>query len=117
MYKVQNENITKTGTLTDAGTTYLNPANEINDAFKGKLIFAITAVQDSGTTAGTYQLQGSADGTNFIDIGSTVAIAVGTVLVELSGTELAYNYYRIEAVGSGTQSTSLSAVYNLKKEV
>jgi len=102
-------------TLTDAGVIYFNPAHAIESEFEGTLGFAVTAANVSGTTAGSCQLQGSNDGTNWVDIGSPVAIADATTIhVPLGDVILYYTYYRVELTGSGTQSSTITTTYNAK---
>lgn len=99
-------------TLTDAGVVISNPVHFIEDEFEGVVAFAVEANSVSGTLDGDCQLQGSLDGTNWIDIGSTVAIADATTIsVPLGGTVLYYNYYRVTTTGVGTQSTTLDVTY------
>lgn len=102
-------------TLTDAGTVVSNPSHKIEAEFEGVVNFDVTANSVSGTLDGDCQLQGSLDGTNWTDIGSTVAIAdATTVSVPLGGTVLYYTYYRVVTTGVGTQSTTLDVVYLAK---
>lgn len=102
-------------TLTDAGTVNSNPQHFIESEFEGVVGFAVTANQVSGTLDGDSQLQGSLDGTNWVNIGSPVALVdAATIFVPLGGTILYFNYYRVQTVGVGTQSTTLDVVYTAK---
>lgn len=102
-------------TLTDAGTVNSNPDHFIESEFEGVVGFAVTANEVTGTLDGDSQLQGSLDGTNWINIGSPVALVdATTIFVPLGGTILYFNYYRVQTVGVGTQSTTLDVVYVAK---
>jgi hypothetical protein len=102
-------------TLTDTGVVTSNPVHLIESEFEGVVSFNVLANEVSGTLDGDIQLQGSIDGTNWVDIGSTVAIAdATTVAVPLGGTVLYYAYYRITTTGVGTQSTTLDVTYLAK---
>jgi hypothetical protein len=102
-------------TLTDTGVVTLNPSHFIEDEFEGIVGFDITADTVSGTLDGDCQLQGSIDGTNWINIGSTVAIVdATTVHIPLGGTVLYFAYYRVTVTGVGTQSTTINANYLAK---
>jgi len=101
--------------LTDTEVKTFNPADKIEKDFEGSLVFAVTSEKLTGTLDGDCQLQGSLDGTNWINIGSTVALVdVSTVAVPLSGTVLYYNYYRVTVTGVGTQTTNVSVTYGKK---
>jgi hypothetical protein len=102
-------------TLTNAGTVTLNPAHFIENEFEGVVNFDVKADTVSGTLAGNCQLQGSIDGTNWTNIGSTVAIADATTKnVPLGGTVLYYAFYRVVITGSGTQVTTINGNYLAK---
>lgn len=105
-------------TLTDAGIIYLDPELNIEDNFEGSVLFTVTGTEDTGTYALSAQLQGSNSedfSTGVADLGSPVTPA-DTVLgvVALSGTLLAYAYYRVEITGSGTQSTAVIGTVTIK---
>lgn len=98
--------------LTDTGVVVSNPNHLIDEEFEGIISFAVLANQVTGTLDGDCQLQGSLDSTNWVNIGSTVAIADATTIsVPLGGTVLYYNYYRLTTTGVGTQSTTLDVTY------
>ena len=102
-------------TLTDAGVVISNPSHFIEDNFEGTIAFNVLANTVTGVLDGDCQLQGSIDGTNWVNIGSTVAIADATTInVNLGGTVLYYAYYRITTTGVGTQSTTLDVTYLAK---
>ena len=112
MYR--NQSFAET-TLTDAGVVTLNPSHFVEDNWEGVVGFDVKADTVSGTLAGNCQLQGSVDGTNWVNIGSTVAISDGvTVHVPLGSTILYFAYYRVTVTGSGTQSTTINANYLAK---
>lgn len=99
-------------TLTDTGVVESDPGHFIEDEFEGIVSFTVLANEVTGTLDGDCQLQGSLDGTNWTNIGSTVAIADATTInVPLGGTILYFNYYRITTTGVGTQSTTLDVTY------
>ncbi|MCP5077104.1 MAG: hypothetical protein GY951_03495 [Psychromonas sp.] len=99
-------------TLTDTGVVISNPVHKIESEFEGVVTFNVLANTVTGTLDGDCQLQGSIDGTNWTNIGSTVAIAdAATITVPLGGTVLYYSYYRITTTGVGTQSTTLDVQY------
>lgn len=105
-------------TLTDAGVIYLNPAQNIEDIFEGSILFSATGTKATGTFSSSAQLQGSnsADfSTGVVNLGSPV-VMTDTVLsaIALSGTTLAYAYYRVALTGSGTQSTAVIGTYTAK---
>ncbi len=101
--------------LTDTGVVISNPSHFISDNFEGTIAFDVLANETTGTLDGDCQLQGSIDGTNWIDIGSTVAIVdASTISVPLGGTILYYAFYRITTTGVGTQSSTLDVTYLAK---
>ena len=92
-----------------------DPAYEIEDNFEGSVIFVVTADTVTGTLDGDVQLQGSGDGTNWVNLGSTVAIADATsVAIPLTGNTLYYNEYRVQLTGVGTQSTTINGSVTIK---
>ena len=92
----------------------LNPGHLI-DGFDGTVLFTAKGTKVSGTFAGSAQLQGSLDGTNWTAIGSAVVMA-DTVqsAIPLGGTILYYKFYRVLITGSGTQSTTVIGSYVAK---
>lgn len=102
-------------TLTDAGTVNQPVAQDFVGEFEGTLLFAVTSNEVTGTLDGDVQLQGSLDNSNWVNIGSTVALVDGsTIGVPLGGVILYYNYYRAQTVGVGTQSSTLDTVFTAK---
>jgi len=102
-------------TLTDAGTVTLNPAHNLEDNFQGSVIFAVKGTKATGTFAASAQLQGSLDGTNWVNLGSAVTLSdTVNASVPLSGNTLYYNYYKVVVTGSGTQSTAVIGSYLAK---
>jgi hypothetical protein len=102
-------------TLTNAGTLTFNPNHDVQDNFDGVVSFDVLATNVSGTTAGDCQLQGSIDGTNWVNIGSTVAIANGvTKNVPMGGVILYFAKYRITVAGAGTQVSTIAVKYCMK---
>ncbi len=101
--------------LTDTGVLIFNPSDDIPKDFEGAIIFAMTSEELTGTLDGDCQLQGSLDGTNWVDLGSTVAIVdAATVGVPLAGTVLYYTNYRVTVTGVGTQTTNVTGRYGKK---
>lgn len=112
MYR--NKAFTET-TLTDAGVVTLDPVHFIQDEFEGVVGFDVLADTVSGVLDGDCQLQGSIDGTNYVNIGSTVAIADGvSVHIPLGGTILYFAFYKVIITGVGTQSTTINGNYLAK---
>lgn len=126
-----------TDTLTNAGTVYLTtPANALNGMTAGKYAIQLNITNVSGTTAGTVILESSNDGTNWsthfkttrgVDgvncdsltfSGATSHIyniyplatkfyaGTATTNISNSGRRL---YFRLKFVGTGTQSSIVSA--------
>ncbi len=100
-------------TLTDAGTVNM----VLESSFTGTYTLAVyfTATNVSGTTAGTAKLQQSIDGTDYADITglSDLTITDGANTVwSLNATPTVK--YRVNVVGSGTQSSTLNGSYIFK---
>ena len=113
----RNQNIA-TQLLTDAGVIYLNPAQNLEGAFEGSILFTATGIASSGTFSISAQLQGSNSAdftTGVVNLGSPVVMAdTVTSAILLSGTQLAYAYYRVELTGAGTQTTDVVGTYTAK---
>ena len=94
----------KLDTLTNADTSLLN-FNAIGSKVKS---FEINALKISGTVAGKVYLQGTVDGSNWLNVDSLVladqaAIQIKTVLP----TVTSYYSYRTKCITTGTQSFSV----------
>ena len=105
-------------TLTNAGVLYMTPAINLEDTFEGSVLFTATGTQVTGTFACSAQLQGSNSedfSTGVVNLGSPVVMA-NTVLsaIPLSGTQLAYAFYRVQLTGSGTQSSTVIGTVTIK---
>lgn len=72
----------------------------------------LVATKISGTAAATVTLQGSLDGVNFYTIGSTYTVTdVATQSAVFSINPSTALWYRLQVVGTGTQSVKLTAQY------
>lgn len=70
----------------------------------------------SGTGAGTVQMQGSLDGTNYTDIGSAFTITnVATQAAYFNITGPLPVYIKVLSTGSGTESVVQKVYYVLRK--
>jgi hypothetical protein len=105
-------------TLTDSGTVYLNPGVNLEDNFKGTVLFTVKGTKATGTFGASAQLQGSNSSdfsTGVINLGSPVNMSDATnAAVPLSGTDLYYAYYRVVVTGSQTQSTAVIGTVTIK---
>lgn len=113
VYTVPND------TLDDAETINLQAVN--SSSSQGTVTLQATFTQLSGTSAGTANFQGSVDGVVYQDLVSLAGLfeilpsdaltitngAVYQVIIQNSP----YKYYRLKAVGAGTQSTEVSFSY------
>jgi hypothetical protein len=100
-------------TLTDAGTVNM----AIGAKFTGTYTLSVSfkATNSTGTTAGTAKLQQSVNGTDYDDIAGLTDLTVtnGAVAVwSLTATPAVK--YRINIVGTGTQSTLVDGSYIFK---
>jgi hypothetical protein len=104
--------------ITDTGVIYMNPSHDLQDNFEGSIIFTATGTKATGTFDVTAQLQGSNSSdfsTGVINLGSPVTMAdTVTSAIALSGTTLAYAYYRVQLTGAGTQTTNVVGTYTAK---
>jgi hypothetical protein len=107
-----------TGTITDAGTTYVVlPAFTSDDPVTIQASFT----QLTGTAAGTATLEGSVDGTNYIALTDYATFLKGYPAASLTITDGSttswvvqtngYYKYRVKSVGTGTQSTEVDVSY------
>jgi len=78
----------------------------------------VTATNATGTFDVDAQLQGSNSSdfsTGVINLGSPVALTdTVTSVVALSGTQLAYAYYRVAITGADTQTTNVVGTVTMK---
>lgn len=123
-----------TDTITNAGTTYLT-SGILSGYTSGKVAVSLKTANVSGTSTFKAILQGSIDGTNYVDVhqvagtngilcdtlqvtaaapaywiwqvyaGSVHSVTDSTYLFTNAGR---YLYYRLKCVGTGTQSTIIS---------
>jgi hypothetical protein len=104
--------------LTDAGVIYLDPAQNLEDIFEGSIQFTATGTNATGAFSVSAQLQGSNSSgfsTGVVNLGSPVVLSdTVTGSIPLSGTQLAYAYYRVELTGAGTQTTNVVGTYTAK---
>lgn len=119
--QAQNANILRstpthvpTDTVINTGVKYQYSAPIAGYADALTFQFVITKI--SGTVGGSIVLQGTLDGTNYINIGSAI---VPTDVASQSGSfALAvHNYitYRISYTGAGTMSAKLNGFYVVRK--
>lgn len=120
--------IVPTATVTDAATTNI----DIVTLSASYDLLSITALVSnvSGTSAGTLTLQGSFDDTNWVFVnGVGAGVLTASPKASITGADLnqititdalvanwvvsgnPYKYYRIEAKGTGTQSTEVDILY------
>jgi hypothetical protein len=115
-----------TDTVTDAGTTYLTSGSLVANK-SGKYSVALLTANISGTSTFKAILQGSVDGTNWSNYFGTVGTnGIGCDTLQVTSAAPAYFvwnsglpssaaiagrrlYIRIACVGTGTQSTRVSA--------
>ncbi|WP_445454088.1 hypothetical protein [Flavobacterium sp. 25HG05S-40] len=96
-----------TDTITDAVTKYQYGTI---DGFQDVIVVQPTFTKISGTAAATVKLQGSIDGTNYVDVGSPSSYTVTNVAtqsVAFTVTPSAMKFYRLSIVPSGTQSVKV----------
>lgn len=100
-------------TMAHSGDTVTNAETEyLTLTIKGGYdIVAIqyVAVKLSGTVAGTATLQGSLDGSNWIDIDTVTNTNVAAQTFDLSIAPNKWLYYRIACVGTGTMAARVYA--------
>lgn len=74
----------------------------------------VLLTKNSGTGAGTIKLQGSNDGTNYTQIGSTFTITdVATQSTMFYVVAPLPQYIKVLGTGSGTENVTLSVYYRL----
>lgn len=103
-------------TVTDAGTTYIQTADEFREGAATTTITVIVT-KISGTVGGTISLQGSLDGSNFKALNTA---ETQTALATITATDASNVYhwrlngspfksYRVSWTGAGTMAASFSA--------
>ncbi len=106
---VAGDTITNTGTITRV----------INGPLSGGwggLSVQVVLTKLSGTGAGTLKIQGSNDGTNYVDIGSAFTITnVATQSTIFYVTAPLPAYIRATATGSGTESVVATYIYRFSR--
>jgi len=104
--------------ITDTGTVYLDPKLNLESVFEGSVLFTATPTNATGTFDVDAQLQGSNSedfSTGVINLGSPVALVdTTTSAIALSGTQLAYAYYRVAITGADTQTTNVVGTVTIK---
>jgi phosphate/sulfate permease len=76
---------------------------DVSPTSNAAVAFHLGATKVSGTVAGSATLQGSLDGTNWVDVGSAVNFTdVAYNLATFEPTKLSYVKYRIQVITSGT---------------
>ncbi len=107
-----------TDSVTNAGNNYLKTTAVSGE---GAITVQLVVTKLSGTAAGTAVIQGSLDGTNWVNInyatgGQTGAMNDTFALTDVTSQTYAwflpaspYIYYRVYVVGSGTQLIRLAA--------
>lgn len=94
--------VSSTDTLTNADTVYISLPTATGGYYAVGIQAVVTRV--SGTAAGTAIIQGSLDGTNYVDIGTdtlTFSNAVTNTKV-WAITPSVYQYHRVKFISSGT---------------
>ena len=97
-----------TGTLTNADTVALTQT--VNGVYNTISVQVVTT-KYSGTLTGTAILQGSVDGTNYVNINTdTLTFTTGTTNTKvwvLEGTS--FKYYKVNCITTGTVSAQAKA--------
>ena len=97
-------------TVTSA-VKYLTPTSTIS-GYRKVLTVQFLATEISGTTAGTAQVQGSLDGTNWYNLGSAYTLTdVASQCTSFSFTDWASLYIRLAVTPSGTMSDKIYAKF------
>lgn len=80
-----------------------NTSISINPSTNSVVAFHFKATKVSGTVAGSAKLQGSIDGTNWIDVGSAYTLTnVATNVAVFEPSKLSFRYYRLYVATTGT---------------
>jgi hypothetical protein len=104
-------------TVTNTATKYLTyqTAAGVNAPLSGyKKIVTVTfkAVEISGTTGGTAQVQGSLNGTDWYNIGSAYTLTdVASQVTSFTVTDWGAIYLRVAVTGTGTMSDKIYAQF------
>lgn len=100
-----------TATVTDAGTQ--NLAIKIPGSWTD-LTFQLNVTKVTGTPAGTAFLQGSLDGVNYATVPGTDTLTltnVASITKVWALNRSRFLFYNVKVVGTGTQSTTVGALY------
>lgn len=93
------------------GSKYLTAPSTIS-GYKKVVTIQFLAVEISGTTAGTAQVQGSLDGTNYYDIGSAYTLTdVASQVTSFIVSDFGSLYLRLKVTASGTMSDKIYAKF------
>lgn len=118
--------LTSNAQVTNMTSRYSNTTDTVSNTDTKYMYVTVTASHEnvsiqpvitkvSGTVAGTYFIQGSLDGTNYVsNIVSTDSVTATNVTTNTyiwALTSKAYKYYRIGYTGSGTMSTTLKGYF------
>lgn len=100
-------------TVTNTGTA--NKVIKITGGYQGIAVTAI-ATEISGVSGGTIKIQGSPDGTNYDDIGSSYTVTdVASQSKTFYVTGPLPVYLKVLQTGAGTMSSVLTVKYVLRK--
>lgn len=100
-------------TIKDAGTS--SKVLQITSAPSGVALQVVLA-KISGTGAGTVQLQGSLDGTNYVNIGSAYTITnTATQSTAFYIAAPVPQYLKVLSTGSGTEAVQQAVWYRITK--
>ena len=100
---------TMTGSDTIVNTASVSVSQTYSSEY-GNVAFQAVVTKVSGTVAGTVLLQGSLDGTNYVDI-STDTLSLTDVATQSklwSVDANPYKYYRLKGTGSGTMAAIIA---------
>lgn len=96
-------------TVDNTETLYLTLASTIS-GYRKVVTVQFLATEISGTTAGTAQVQGSLDGTNYYNLGSAYTLTdVASQCTSITLTDWGSLYLRVKVTGSGTMSDKIYA--------
>ncbi len=111
---MKSEYTLNTDTVTNAATVYMTVTTT---AAWANISVQPIITKISGTVAGTYYLQGSIDGTNYVSIvgDSATATNVTTNTIVFTADPI-YKYYRVGYTGSGTMSAILRSKFRVQNQ-